>query len=79
MNDQDISSWTDKYFTRTKEIVVKYGDVRVTYAVFIRRPVLMACDLISSRKRQTRTAFHATFKETMIKARKSVPEIRYSI
>lgn len=45
MNDQDISSWTDKYFTRTKEIVVKYGDVRVTYAVFIRRPVLMACDL----------------------------------
>ncbi len=38
----DISARTDSYFTRTREVVAKFGDVRVTYAVFLRRPVISA-------------------------------------
>ncbi len=41
-NDKDVSSWTDHYFKRTKEVVGKFGDVPVTYAVFMRRPVVSA-------------------------------------
>jgi nicotinate phosphoribosyltransferase len=33
---------SDHYFIRTKAIVKDHGDVRVTYAVFLRRPVLSA-------------------------------------
>ena len=33
---------TDAYFLRTKAIVEKFGDKRVTYAVFMRRPVVFA-------------------------------------
>jgi len=38
----DITARTDKYFNRTREIVRKFGDRRVTYAVFLRRPVVSA-------------------------------------
>lgn len=38
----DIPRLTDHYFLRTKEIVGRYGDCQVTYAVFMRRPVLFA-------------------------------------
>jgi Nicotinic acid phosphoribosyltransferase len=38
----DIPRLTDHYFRRTREIVGKFGDVDVTYAVFMRRPVLAA-------------------------------------
>ena len=38
----DIADWTDKYFSLTKQAVEKFGDVRVTYAVFMRRPVVSA-------------------------------------
>jgi nicotinate phosphoribosyltransferase len=38
----DIPRLTDHYFKRTREIVGRYGDVEVTYAVFMRRPVLAA-------------------------------------
>ncbi len=40
--ETDISARTDSYFTRTREVVSKFGDVRVTYAVFLRRPVISA-------------------------------------
>ena len=33
---------TDHYFNRTKEVVGHFGDKRVTYAVFMRRPVISA-------------------------------------
>ncbi len=36
----DISARTDAYFNRTKAVVARYGDQRVTYAVFMRRPVI---------------------------------------
>jgi nicotinate phosphoribosyltransferase len=39
---EDIPSLTDHYFTRTKEIVSRFGDRTVTYAVFMRRPVIFA-------------------------------------
>ena len=38
----DIAKLTDTYFRRTKEIVRRFGDRQVTYAVFMRRPVLAA-------------------------------------
>lgn len=40
--DADIPCWTDHYFLRTKEAVRRFGDKRVTYAVFMRRPVISA-------------------------------------
>jgi nicotinate phosphoribosyltransferase len=36
----DIARWTDRYFVKTKETVLRFGDRRVTYAVFMRRPVI---------------------------------------
>jgi len=42
LGDLDIASRTDKYFNRTRAIVGKFGDKRVTYAVFLRRPVVSA-------------------------------------
>ena len=41
-NLTDLASVTDSYFTRTKSIVSKFGDTNVTYAIFMRRPVLSA-------------------------------------
>ena len=38
----DITARTDSYFNRTKEIVARFGDKRVTYALFLRRPVISA-------------------------------------
>ncbi|PPQ32403.1 nicotinate phosphoribosyltransferase [Rhodopila globiformis] len=38
----DIAARTDSYFNRTKRIVAAFGDKRVTYAVFLRRPVICA-------------------------------------
>jgi nicotinate phosphoribosyltransferase len=38
----DIAARTDAYFTRTRDIVAKFGDAKVTYAVFLRRPVISA-------------------------------------
>lgn len=37
-----VRDWTDAYFNRTKQAVAKFGDVPVTYAVFMRRPVVTA-------------------------------------
>ena len=38
----DIRCRTDAYFTRTREVAERFGDVTVTYAVFLRRPVISA-------------------------------------
>jgi nicotinate phosphoribosyltransferase len=42
LGDADISARTDTYFNRTRAIVEKFGDARVTYAIFLRRPVVSA-------------------------------------
>ena len=39
---QDIAARTDVYFNRTRDIVRRFGDKRVTYAIFLRRPVISA-------------------------------------
>ena len=39
---EDIANRTDAYFNRTRDIVARFGDKRVTYAVFLRRPVVSA-------------------------------------
>ena len=38
--ERDIALRTDHYFRKTKAVVERYGDRRVTYAVFMRRPVI---------------------------------------
>jgi len=38
--DEHINGWSDSYFLKTRNIVSKFGDITVTYAVFMRRPVL---------------------------------------
>lgn len=43
--ETDIDARTDAYFLRTRDIVSRFGDCEVTYAVFIRRPVISACGL----------------------------------
>ena len=40
--DADVAEWTDHYFVRSKETVGRFGDAIVTYAVFMRRPVVSA-------------------------------------
>jgi len=42
VDDPSIAARTDSYFNRTKAIVSRFGDCRVTYAVFLRRPVISA-------------------------------------
>jgi len=42
MDQGEIAGRTDSYFNRTKTIVARFGDCRVTYAVFLRRPVISA-------------------------------------
>ena len=38
----DIAARTDSYFNRTRQVVTRFGDTSVTYAVFLRRPVISA-------------------------------------
>lgn len=48
----DVADWTDHYFRRTRSVVERCGDVKVTYAVFMRRPVIsaprLACDWLKA-------------------------------
>ncbi|MFK7866335.1 MAG: nicotinate phosphoribosyltransferase, partial [Alphaproteobacteria bacterium] len=44
--DSNITAWTDSYFNRTKEIIKANGDCIVTYAFFMRRPVICAPKLM---------------------------------
>lgn len=39
---EEIARRTDSYFSRTRAIVERFGDIEVTYAVFMRRPVISA-------------------------------------
>ena len=39
---REIAGRTDVYFNRTRAVVEHFGDKRVTYAVFLRRPVISA-------------------------------------
>jgi len=41
-NNGEIERYTDHYFNRTKRVIGRFGDCRVTYAIFMRRPVVFA-------------------------------------
>jgi len=43
-----IGARTDVYFSKTKDVVARFGDNRVTYALFIRRPVIAATALLET-------------------------------
>ena len=59
--EQDIAARTDSYFNRTRRIVAKFGDKRVTYAVFMRRPVVSAPRLMVEWLQTAATARRTTF------------------
>ena len=40
--ESEVGWWTDAYLNRTRKAVRSFGDCRVTYAVFMRRPVVCA-------------------------------------
>ena len=40
--DREVARYTDHYFTRTRKAIGRFGDARVTYALFLRRPVCFA-------------------------------------
>ncbi len=42
MLDREIAQWTDNYFLKTRKTVENFGDYEVTYAVFMRQPVVFA-------------------------------------
>jgi nicotinate phosphoribosyltransferase len=42
-----IAARTDAYFNRTRAIIERFGDKRVTYALFVRRPVVAAYRLMT--------------------------------
>lgn len=46
LSEQDILANTDSYFSRTRAIVEHCGDVHALYAVFMRRPVICAPQLM---------------------------------
>ncbi len=45
--DGEVSRWTDTYLNRTRKAVASFGDCQVTYAVFMRRPVVSAPRLMT--------------------------------
>ena len=57
----EIPRLADAYFLRSKETVRRFGDKRVTYAIFMRRPVIftprLALDWLSAVARERRTEF----------------------
>src|SRR4051812_40674470 len=59
--DPDVARWTDHYFLRTKATVEKFGDAQVTYAIFMRRPVIsaprLAMDWLNQIAAERRTRF----------------------
>lgn len=65
----DIAAWTDSYFNRTRAIVERFGDRHVTYAIFMRRPVISAPRLMmewleaTARARQTGFDIDLMFEE----------------
>lgn len=42
-----VHDWADNYFLKTRKIVSQFGDVTVTYAVFMRRPVIFTPRLLA--------------------------------
>ena len=67
--ESEVGRWTDTYFNRTRTTVKLFGDVEVTYAIFMRRPVVCAPRLMiewleaMDRARGTRFRIEPQFNE----------------
>ncbi|MEQ9641317.1 MAG: nicotinate phosphoribosyltransferase [Alphaproteobacteria bacterium] len=59
--EDEISRYTDHYFKRTKQVVQHEGDASVTYAVFMRRPVVFTPKLAIDWLRQVEAARNTSF------------------
>jgi len=57
----EVASLTDKYFLKTQDVVRQFGDQDVTYAAFMRRPVIftpkLAIDWLLEMARSRQTSF----------------------
>jgi len=68
-DNRSIPRFADKYFLRTKDVVEKFGDTTVTYAVFMRRPVTSAPHLAITwlegvaKQRKTKIEIDLRYKE----------------
>jgi nicotinate phosphoribosyltransferase len=62
----DIAARTDVYFNRTREVVMRFGDRRVTYAVFLRRPVISAPRLMLEWLHTVAAARHTAFEIDLV-------------
>ena len=60
--EADIARWTDVYFSRTRKTVEAFGDTEVTYAVFMRRPVVSAPGLTVAWLEETAAARGVSFR-----------------
>jgi nicotinate phosphoribosyltransferase len=58
---RDIAGRTDSYFNRTKTVVQRFGDRAVTYALFMRRPVICAPRLMLDWLAQVAAARNTVF------------------
>lgn len=60
-DDAEVRQWTDAYFNRTKTTIEAFGDCQVTYAIFMRRPVVsaprLAIEWLEAMARQRNTSF----------------------
>lgn len=57
--NSEVARYTDKYFDKTRRIVERFGDCQVTYAVFMRRPVLSTPRLAVDWLKEVAEARHA--------------------
>jgi nicotinate phosphoribosyltransferase len=64
----DIAARTDTYFNRTRAVVQRFGDRRVTYAVFLRRPVISAPRLMLDFLRRAAAARSTAFDIDVVQA-----------
>ncbi len=58
---KDIAARTDSYFNRTRTVVQRFGDRAVTYALFMRRPVISAPRLMLEWLREVATSRNTEF------------------
>ncbi len=64
-SNAEIERYTDHYFNRSKQVVGKFGDCQVTYAIFMRRPVVFAPRLALEWLEETRRARNTSFELDM--------------
>jgi nicotinate phosphoribosyltransferase len=57
----EITRLTDRYFVKTREAIERFGDKRVTYAVFMRRPVCFAPRLMVEWLERVAAERHTSF------------------